>query len=169
MSQIESQEVHVVPISEEYIESFHGCLDSVASERRYLGFVKAPPLQSTREFVLSNISKKIPQYVAVEGTRVVGWCDIVPNKGEGFAHSGSLGMGVLNDYRGRGYGTRLMNEAILAAKGSGIERVELMVYESNVPAIRLYEKRGFVHEGVKKRARKLDGKYEDVLLMALFL
>jgi ribosomal protein S18 acetylase RimI-like enzyme len=78
-------------------------------------------------------------------------------------------MGVMHGYRGQGYGTRLMNEAILAAKGSGIERVELMVYESNIPAIRLYEKRGFVHEGVKKRARKLDGKYDDVLLMALFL
>jgi len=169
MSQIEPREVHVVPILEEHIESFHGCLDSVARERRYLGFVKAPPIESIREFVLSNLSKKIPQYVAVEGDRVVGWCDIVPNKGDGFSHSGTLGMGLMHGYRGQGYGTRLMDKSLTASKESGIERVELTVYELNIPAIRLYEKRGFVHEGVKKRARKLDGKYEDVLLMVLFL
>ncbi len=169
MSQRDAGDVQVVPISEEYIESFHKCLDSVARERRYLGFVKAPSLESTREFVLSNISKKISQYVAVEDDKVVGWCDIAPNKGEGFTHCGSLGMGVLHDYRGQGYGTRLMGATILAAKESGIERVELEVFASNVPAIRLYEKRGFMHEGAKKRARKLDGKYDDILLMALFI
>ncbi len=169
MSQRDAGDVQVVPISEEYIESFHKCLDSVARERRYLGFIKAPSLELTREFVLSNISKKIPQYVAVEVGRVVGWCDIAPNKGEGFTHCGTLGMGVLHDYRGQGYGTRLMEDAILAAKESGIERVELEVYDSNVQAIRLYEKRGFVHEGLKKKARKLDGKYDDILLMALFI
>ena len=157
MSQRDAGDVQIVRISEEYIESFHECFDSVAREKRYLGFVKAPSLESTREFVLSNISKKTSQYVAVEGGRVVGWCDISPNKREGFTHCGSLGMGVLHDYRGKGYGTRLMEDAILAAKESGIERVELEVYASNVPAIRLYEKRGFVHEGVKKKARKLDG------------
>ena len=78
-------------------------------------------------------------------------------------------MGVMHGFRGQGYGTRLMEATILAAKEYGIERVELEVYASNVPAIRLYEKRGFVHEGVKKNARKLDGQYDDVLLMALFI
>ncbi|MBT7187688.1 GNAT family N-acetyltransferase [Candidatus Bathyarchaeota archaeon] len=162
-------DVRIVPISEEYIESFHKCLDSVARERQYLGFVEAPPLESTRKFVISNISKEIPQYVAIIGRTVVGWCDISPVTLEGFTHCGSLGMGVLLGYRGNGYGKRLMEATIFAAKESGIERVELEVYASNIPAIRLYEKRGFVHEGVKKNARKLDGQYDDVLLMALFI
>lgn len=55
------------------------------------------------------------------------------------------------------------------AKGMGLERVELEVFASNAPAIALYEKMGFVTEGVKKRARKLDGLYDDVVQMALFL
>lgn len=169
MDLISAEDVQIVPISEEYIESFHKCLDSVARERLYLGLVEAPPLESTRKFVLSNISKKIPQYVAAEDDKVIGWCDISPITLEGFTHCGSLGMGVLLGYRGKGYGTRLMEATILAAKESCIERVELEVYASNVPAIRLYEKRGFVNEGVKKNGRKLDGKYDDVLLMALFI
>ena len=48
----------------------------------------------------------------------------------------------------------------------GIERVELTVYVSNKRAIRLYESVGFVREGVKRKGRKLDGVYEDVLMMA---
>ena len=32
-----------------------------------------------------------------------------------------------------------------------------------------FKKRGFLHEGVKRRARKLDGVYDDILVMALFI
>ena len=161
--------IEVIPISEEHIVSYHSCLDSVARERRYIGFIKAPPFESTREFVESNIRNKIPQYVAVEGAKVIGWCDILPKKGEGFKHSGRLGMGVLRDYRRKGYGTRLMEATLSAAKEIGLERIELEVYASNDPAIKLYEKRGFMHEGAKRKARKLDGEYDDIILMALFI
>ena len=43
----------------------------------------------------------------------------------------------------------------------GMERVDLEVFASNEAAIALYPKFGFVVEGMKKRARKLDGKYDD--------
>ena len=161
--------IDIIPISEEYIEGFHGCLDSVARERIYLAGVKAHPIDSTREFVLNNIQNNIPQYLAVDGKRVVGWCDIIPRRGLDFAHSGGLGMGVHKDYRGQGIGIRLLNDTIDAAKEFGLERVELEVYTSNTRAIRLYLKRGFVVEGVKKKARKLDGEYFDIQVMALFI
>ena len=169
MSQRDTKHIQITRISEEHVESFHRCLDSVARERRYLGLVKAPPLESTRDFVLSNIRNNIPQYVAVEENKVVGWCDIAPNKGEGFTHCGTLGMGVLSDHRGKGIGTRLIEDALYAAKEFGFERVELEVYVSNVSAVKLYETRGFKYEGVKRKARKLDGKYDDILIMALFI
>lgn len=47
------------------------------------------------------------------------------------------------------------------------ERVELDVYASNGPALGLYEKLGFVVEGVHRRARKLDGQVDDLISMAL--
>ncbi len=88
---------------------------------------------------------------------------------EGFRHAGRMGMGVLPDYRGAGLGRRLLTETLEAARAIGIERVELEVFASNEAAIALYGRLGFVVEGIKKRARKLDGKYDDDLIMALFL
>ena len=161
--------VEIVPISERFIEGFHKCLDSVARERRFIGFLHAPPLESTREFLLSNIRDEVPQFVAVMKDTVVGWIDVSPRKGEGFTHCGRLGMGVLKEYRRLGIGTLLLERALRAAKERGMERIELEVFASNTPAINLYEKKGFVYEGVKKKARKLDGEYDDIIVMALFV
>jgi RimJ/RimL family protein N-acetyltransferase len=41
------------------------------------------------------------------------------------------------------------------------------VFASNTRAFALYERLGFVREGLKRRARKLDGGYDDDVLMAL--
>lgn len=53
------------------------------------------------------------------------------------------------------------------ARQAGMERIELDVFASNKAAIALYMKLGFVTEGVKCRARKLDGDYDDNVFMAL--
>ena len=169
MSQAIQQRVQILPIAQEHIESYHQCLDSVARERLYLAWVQAPPLDSTRAFVLSNIAADVPQFVAVTDGEVVGWCDISPFRSEGFQHRGELGMGVCQRYRRLGIGQQLAARTIQRAKEKGLERIELEVFASNVPAIKLYEKMGFVTEGVKKKARKMDSNYDDVVEMVLFV
>ena len=82
---------------------FHACLDSVARERRWLAMVEAPPLAQVRAFVESGRKHGLIQFVALEAARVVGWCDISPNPLEGFHHGGTLGMGLLAGFRGRGH------------------------------------------------------------------
>ncbi len=63
--------------------------------------------------------------------------------------------------------TRLMEAALAKAKQSGLIRVELTVYDSNAMAIALYQKCGFVEEGRMVKARYLDGRFEDILNMAV--
>ena len=160
-------DVRVLPIAEEFIAGFRECLDSVAHERLYLGLVEAPGLDAVREFVQANIANDLPQFVAVEGDTVVGWCDILPEKLAGFAHCGELGMGVRKAWRGRGIGRRLLQATLDKAREKNLERVELEVYASNQAAVELYKRTGFVVEGEKRKGRKLDGKYDDVVCMAL--
>ncbi|MFO7696500.1 MAG: GNAT family N-acetyltransferase [Anaerolineae bacterium] len=169
MSDILSDELRIVPIVEEHIAGFQRCLDVVARERRYLALVEAPPIESVAVFVRRNIAEGYPQFVAVLDGEVVGWCDIIPIPTEGFTHCGRLGMGVLPAHRGRGIGRSLLEHTVARAREIGLERVELEVYASNTEALQMYESAGFVTEGVKRGARKIDGTVDDVIEMVLFL
>jgi ribosomal protein S18 acetylase RimI-like enzyme len=159
--------VEIVPITQDHIESFHLALDFVARERRYLSFLEAPPLESVRAFVLDNISHGYTQLVAVSAGQVVGWCDVVPKPRPIYAHVGVLGMGLLPEFRGQGLGHRLIRQALAAARAFGLNRVELSVRESNAGAIALYKRVGFEVEGLQRNATRVEGVYENVVLMAI--
>ena len=150
------------------IEGFRACVGAVMKERRYLAYLEPFPLAETASFVAANIDKGNPQFVAEDAGRIVGWCDICRETVPTYAHEGMLGMGVHEDYRGRGVGGRLIRAALDAAADAGFERVALSVYASNSRAAALYRKVGFVHEGTRVRGRKLDGVYDDVHMMAIF-
>ena len=161
-------DIRIVPTTEEHIEGLQRCVDVVARERRWIGFLEGPPLAQTRAFVEMILRGAGVQFVALNAAdEVVGWCDALRLDQETFRHGWRLGMGLLPAVRGRGVGRRLAEAAIAAAKAQGAERIELEVFASNTRAITLYEKLGFVQEGVKRRARKLDGEYDDIVQMAI--
>jgi ribosomal protein S18 acetylase RimI-like enzyme len=58
-----------------------------------------------------------------------------------------LSMAVLPEYRGQGIGTLLLNEMIRKAMDSGFISLSLSV-DPNNPALRLYERQGFVKVGI---------------------
>lgn len=159
--------VEIVPITQEHTEGFHRALDFVARERRYLAFLEAPPLESTRAFVLNNVVQGYPQLVVLSEGEVVGWCDILPKARPVHAHVGVLGMALLPEFRGCGLGGRLMRQTLDAARAFGLHRVELTVRQDNRSAIALYRKIGFETEGLMRDAIKVDDACENVVLMAL--
>ncbi|MFH0909509.1 MAG: GNAT family N-acetyltransferase [bacterium] len=158
--------VRILPLDERYFDSQRLCLDEVARERKFLCLLEAPSPTDTRNFFSAALAKKCPFFLAVAGRRVVGWCDIHPACMQGFGHVGRLGIGILAEFRGQGIGRRLMRTALTAARRSGLKRIELEVFATNTKAIRLYKDLGFAVEGRKRKARKLDGRYDDIILMA---
>jgi ribosomal protein S18 acetylase RimI-like enzyme len=156
-------------ISQYTLQGFRDALDIVVRERKHLAMLEAPPLSAVQDWVGSNIKKGIPQFVALVDGTVVGWCDVMPKEKEGFKHVGVLGMGVLPNYRRCGIGTKLLRETVAAARAFGLERIELEVFASNDAAVALYLRHGFVEEGRLRKSRKLDGAYDDQILMARFL
>ena len=149
------------------IEGFYHCLDVVARERKFLAFTEAPVFELTEEFVNDCLRNRDPQFVAVQGSRVVGWCDIVRNRKTTHLHCGTLGMGILPSHRRQGLGERLILRTIVEANRLGIDRIELDVYIDNHPAIALYRKVGFKAEGMKVKSALIDGRYIDSMFMAL--
>jgi RimJ/RimL family protein N-acetyltransferase len=158
----------VVPIAPKHIESYCRALDVVARERRYLTLLEAFPVPQTREFVLSLMEKGDPMFVALTNGEVVGWCDIQRHPFPAHSHRGTLGMGVIPEYRGRGIGARLIDQTLKQAFATGFVRIELSVRADNLRAVRLYEKVGFVGEGVLRDAVFVDGEFHDAIAMALF-
>jgi len=161
--------VKIVPIEEKHIQGFWDCLDTVARERLWLGTFEGYPIESTRAFVTRMIEQDNPQFVALDGEKVVGWIDISPGGLPLSAHVGTLGMGLLSDYRGQGLGRQLMHTALEKARQKGLKRIELSVYPHNQAGIALYEKVGFKHEGARAKAAKLDQGYVDILMMGLWV
>ncbi len=98
---------------------------------------------------------------------MVRWADVLPAWAHAVAHVGSLGMGVLPAYRGRGIGRRLLGACIAKAWAQGVTRIELEVRADNGPAIGLYRAVGSEQEVSKRRAMRFDGVDHDALLMCL--
>src|SRR5688500_30086 len=72
------------------------------------------------------------------------------------------------DYWGEGYGTEAMQIALrYAFLELNLNRVELGVSAFNSRAIRSYEKCGFKTEAVQREALYRDGKYHDIVAMAI--
>ena len=153
----------------EDFDGFYDCFAEICRERRFLALVEPPPREASRAFLEDARGRGMVQYVAIAGSHVVGWCDIMVHPWEGFRHSGRLGMGIAGPFRRQGIGRRLLDAAVTAAREAGLTRIELEVFSSNTNAITLYERYGFEHEGVHRRGRILDGRVEDVVIMALLL
>ena len=161
--------IEVRPIAVEDADSFRACLDSVAREGKFLALLEAPPLEEVRSFVRSNVEHGVPQVIARAESRVIGWCDIVPGWHPTLRHCGSLGMGLLPEYRGQGLGRSLFAECLRLAVRAGITRVELEAREDNKPALALYRQLGFSVEGCKVRGMRVNDEYVNTIAMSLLV
>lgn len=81
------------------------------------------------------------------------------------AHQCLFAIIIDEAYRGRGVGTRLIEELIRLGKEKfRLELLHLEVYEGN-PAMRLYQKMGFQEYGVHPHFVKQDGRYLSKIMM----
>jgi RimJ/RimL family protein N-acetyltransferase len=104
----------------------------------------------------------------VEG-KIVGSTTLQKSKTKRISHVAEFGITILKEYSGLKIGTLLMEEVIKWCKENQVEKIELEVFEENIPAIALYKKFGFIEEGRKNKNIKIKGKYINTLLMAKFL
>ena len=106
-------------------------------------------------------------FVLDDGGRIVGTLGLHQTHADGVA---ALGMSVLPEVRGQGWGRALLQAAIDHARGAQMHKIELEVWPHNTRAIRLYERFGFEVEGVRRdHYRRRDGSLHSVKLMALLL
>ena len=77
-----------------------------------------------------------------------------------------LNIAIDPAYQGKGLGDKLLQQIILQNRTIGVKIISLEVRVSNLPAINLYEKRGFLKDAIRPDYYSGSPK-EDALLMSL--
>lgn len=104
--------------------------------------------------------------IAEEENDIVGFLSVQKGLFKKIKHTGYIVVGIRKVYQGRGIGTKLFNELDYWAKENSISRLELTVMCPNLIAKHLYEKNGFVIEGIKRNSIFANGIYVDEYYMA---
>jgi putative acetyltransferase len=125
---------------------------SVGDERRYLRAVRKHPDAAV--------------FVAETGDRIVGRLSVARDPHPASRHVADLGLMVAAAARGQGIGFALLGEAVAWARQVDVRKLELHVFPHNEPAIRLYERFGFVREGYRTGHYRRGQEYVDAILMA---
>lgn len=95
---------------------------------------------------IEEIRKETSLYiVAYEGETLVGICGLVTSFDEGEV----LNVSVAKEYRKQGIAYQMLQHLLNEGERKGIKHFTLEVREGNVPARTLYEKLGFVCEGIR--------------------
>jgi putative acetyltransferase len=118
--------------------------------------------------IFNELQLKGCLYVYEVDSIPTGMCKLVPQQHRN-SHIVYLGgLAIHPFFGGKGEGLKMMQEIIDHAKEQGFLRIELSVATINEKAIRLYEKVGFVKEGVLKRFTylKSENRFLDEVMMA---
>ena len=78
-------------------------------------------------------------------------------------------IAIRDKYRGKGYGTKAVNELFeVAFKEIGLNKIYLNVLSDNDNAIKLYEKVGFKYEGELKKHICINGVFRNLKLYGIW-
>ncbi len=150
-------------------------IQSVAQETGFF-VIQHDEFSSTEELECQWIQEHLDHsgklaLVAEVGGEIIGTLSFENGPFQRTSHAGTFGVSIRRDWRGKGIGTAMLGALLEWAGGNPlIEKVGLAVFSTNTRAIELYRRLGFVEEGRRARAIKLDpGEYVDEILMARFV
>jgi RimJ/RimL family protein N-acetyltransferase len=102
--------------------------------------------------------------------RVIGHVELRGSMMKPELHRAALAVGMLRPYTGKGSGQRLLEVAIAWARDeAGLAYIDLGVFVGNDRAKRLYDRMGFVQQGFRPDAFRINGEKIDNIWMTLAL
>jgi L-phenylalanine/L-methionine N-acetyltransferase len=125
------------------------------------------PIEAFKPIFDDLLQQKII-FIFAENNENIGMFKMIP-----LAHRTSHinylgGVAIHPDYAGKGFGGKMIDEILELGKTRNLKRIELSTATFNQNAIKLYEKKGFVLEGVLKNYTylKSENRYIDEQMMA---
>ncbi len=138
-----------------------------AEQSTVWGTLQCPftPAEVWRARLEGNESSGTKAFAATLGDEIVGLANLHPAAGPRRLHVRTVGMAVAGAWQGRGVGRALMQQLMHVGDALGVDRLELEVYADNDRAIALYERFGFLREGLKQLEAWRQNAYVDTLVM----
>ena len=106
--------------------------------------------------------------VAEADGEVVGNVLVSVDRGVATEHIGVLSITIADGWRDVGIGSEMVAGAQRWARERGLRKLTLGVFPDNARAIAVYEKCGFVREGLRRQQFRSGDTYRDEVLMAWF-
>jgi len=105
-------------------------------------------------------------FVATIEGDVVGWVNLTTEETAKLDHTAKLTVGVLEQYRGHGIGSELLERGLEWAQDNELEKIYNSVPASNEAAIEFLKAHGWEIEAVREDHYKYDGEYIDEVMLA---
>jgi ribosomal protein S18 acetylase RimI-like enzyme len=105
-------------------------------------------------------------FVATVSDEVVGWVHLHAPELEKLHHTAELTVGVLEEYRGHGIGSHLLERGVEWAASRGFEKIYQSVPSTNEGALEFLADNGWEEEAVREGHYKLEGEYIDEVMLA---
>ena len=103
-----------------------------------------------------------------KGREVIGNVLVSLERSSVSNHVGTLSIVIDEAWRDVGIGSGMVRAAQEWCRERGLEKLSLAVFPDNERAIAVYERAGFVREGLRRRQYRVEGEFRDELLMAWF-
>ena len=165
---LEGEKVRLRPMEESDLPHFVEWFADGEVTRWLAEAPKSPSLGDEREWYLRQRSNPETLLWAIEmrDGRMVGSTELRLEPERRKAELGIV-IGEKSEWSG-GLGTDAVRLVLgFAFEELELNRVELTTDEENARAIRCYERVGFVHEGLKRQDRVVDGRFGNTVLMAV--
>ncbi|MCF6271021.1 MAG: GNAT family N-acetyltransferase [Melioribacteraceae bacterium] len=87
--------------------------------------------------------------IAEKKNKMIGFISVLVTSEKESQHIGILGIAIIKEFRSEGIGSILTEEVLQWAKNSKtLKKIILTVDIDNIPAVKLYEKYGFITESI---------------------
>jgi phosphinothricin acetyltransferase len=109
--------------------------------------------------------------VARVGESIVGWAALSPTSSRKvYVGVAEVSIYIKAEIRGKGLGSRLLEELILASEVNGIWTLQAGIFTDNQPSVALHLKHGFRVVGVREKLGRMEfgpyqGQWRDVFML----
>jgi L-amino acid N-acyltransferase YncA len=163
----EGLEVTIRQAREDDLTGLVGAIREAISDKTYIeGETVADIVESENVLLRHNDLQKRVFFVATVHGDVVGWVHINASEIEKLEHTAELTVGVIDEYRGHGIGSKLLDHGVDWALDNGFEKIYNSIPSINEDAIEFLGAHGWETEATRKGHYKIDGEYVDEVMMA---